>query len=422
MSTLSFTPPVNVPLEVELWSDAVNHAASVLKAKQFPGGEFTGWLDLGRRMAESPDLPKLKSLARQIRDEADVLVVIGIGGSYLGARALDELLQARASGPELVYLGNTMSETALQATLRKLEGKRVWVNVVSKSGTTTEPAISFRLVLDTLKSVTDLKKRIVATTDAKKGALREWADREGWPTLTIPDDVGGRYSVFTPVGLLPLAVRGLDVDALLAGAHDATRETLDDAGLSESVAGRYAVWRRHLATSGKRLELMAAWSPEWTMTLEWWKQLFGESEGKAGGGLFPASAVYSTDLHSLGQWVQEGPRSLFETMLWVDAPQAELAVPAVDAADGLDYLVGKSLHSINANAMQATREAHADGQVPVLTLTLSKLDEAHAGSLFGMFMLTCALSGLMQRVNPFDQPGVEAYKTAMFRRLGKPGY
>ena len=386
-----------------------------------PGNDYLGWLTLP---ADTPDslLDRLGEVAGDLRQRAETTVVIGIGGSYLGARAvIDALSDPFQPLPPVLFAGQNLGEDYLAALARRLRGHRFALCVISKSGTTTEPAIAFRVLREQLLAAVgrdEARRLVVAVTDARRGALRAMADREGYPTFVIPDNVGGRYSVLTPVGLLPVALAGLDHRALVRGAADMARH-FEASAHADPLA--YAAARNALLRAGYRVELTVNYDPRLHNVGEWWKQLFGESEGKQGLGLFPAAADFTTDLHSLGQYIQEGPRQLFETVLSVDQPAARLTIPTdADNLDGLNYLAGKRVDHVNKMAEQGTRQAHVDGGVPNARILIPRLDEYYLGQLFYFYELSCAVSGIMLGVNPFDQPGVEAYKRAMFRLLGKP--
>ncbi|QQE77776.1 glucose-6-phosphate isomerase [Alicyclobacillus sp. SO9] len=411
----------------------INTAHQQLHKKETPGSDFLGWLHLPSQTLDR-GLDNLLEVAAEVREHADALVVVGIGGSYLGARAAFEWVQPpyynqlsreKRGGPEIYFAGNQLSGQAMEDLLQVLEGKRVYLNVISKSGTTTEPAVAFRVLRNWLvrQSGEDAaKKQILATTDKSKGALRTLADEEGYKTFVIPDDVGGRYSVLTPVGLLPLASAGVDIRMLLQGAREA-EEKYARSDLTENPAYRYAAVRNALYRKGKTAEILAYYEPSFQMFAEWWKQLYGESEGKDNKGIFPVSVGYTTDLHSLGQYIQEGVRNLFETVLTVDYNGDEIQIPSQpDSEDGLEYLADKTLSWVNNKARVATQLAHADGGVPNLLISIPDKTEKSLGHLFYFFELACAASGLLLGVNPFNQPGVEAYKVNMFALLGKPGF
>ena len=395
-----------------------------------PWRDFLGWLSLP---SESMNLGAITTAAANIREQSDALVVIGIGGSYLGARAAFEWIKPAyynqltphdRQGPELYFVGNHISSDEVQDLYRVLQGKRISLNVISKSGTTTEPAIGFRLLRDFLiqqVGETEAKTRIFVTTDQNRGALKSLASAEGYPTFVIPDDVGGRYSVLTPVGLLPLAATGVDITALLQGARSA-QTTLGTEILTDNPAYQYAVVRNLLYRKGFTTEVLAHFEPSLHFFAEWWKQLFGESEGKNRQGIFPSSVGYTTDLHSMGQYVQEGYRNLFETIVDIRQVRYALSVPTATIDDGLDYLVGKELSYVNQRARMATQQAHAEGGVPNLLISVADKSAQSLGELFYFFELACAASGLLMGIHPFNQPGVENYKTKMFTLLGKPGY
>ena len=391
------------------------------------GNDFLGWVDLPVDY-DKAEFDRIKKAAQKIRSDSDVLIVIGIGGSYLGARAVIDLITSQlyneSASTKIYFCGNSISSSYLNTVLALCEGKRVSVNVISKSGTTTEPAVAFRVFKDYLEKTVgpeEARRRIYATTDARKGTLKELSDREGYETFVVPDDVGGRYSVLTAVGLLPIAVAGLDIDQLMAGAA-AAREKLSVCDKSNDCY-RYAAARNILYRKGKAVELMVSYEPAFTMMNEWYKQLFGESEGKDHKGLFPASVVFSTDLHSMGQFIQDGARVMFETVVDVKHPKEELYIEkAAENFDGLNFLAGQNMSNVNRKAMEGTLLAHTDGGVPNLVLELNSLAEFDFGYLIYFFERACAVSGYLMGVNPFDQPGVESYKKNMFALLGKPGY
>ena len=430
---LRFTEGYLKAHEWEYLQPTVTDIHQRLQTGQVPGTDFLGWLHLPSATL-SQGIGVLLDAAAEVQRDADALVVIGIGGSYLGARAAFEWVQPEyynqlpkdvRKGPELYFAGNHISGSALAQLMRILEGKRVYLNVISKSGTTTEPAVAFRVLRKWLIEKVGLetaRKRIFVTTDANRGALLQFAKEEGLRRFIIPDDVGGRYSVLTPVGLFPLAAVGVDVHALLEGATEAAR-ALATPALSDNAAYRYAAIRNALYRKGKTTEILATYEPSLAFFAEWWKQLFGESEGKDGKGIYPASVSFTTDLHSMGQFIQEGARNLFETVVRVDESRQEVVLPSdTSVDDGLEYLAGKGLSFVNDQARLATQLAHADGGVPNLLLTVPNLSAHALGETFYFFELACAMSGGLLGVNPFDQPGVEAYKTNMFALLGKPGY
>lgn len=412
-------------VELAALTDFVEAGHKKIHDKTGAGSEFLGWLDWPSKM-DSKELARLEKTAQKLREKADVLVVIGIGGSYLGTKAVQDLLRPafHLSGVEVVFAGHNISGKYLQDLLAYMDGKSVALNVISKSGTTTEPAIAFRILRNWMTDQygEEAAERIVVTTDERAGALRKTADEAGYTSFVIPDDVGGRYSVLTPVGLLPLAVAGIDIQTLLKGAEQA-ENILSSSALEENDAYLYAAYRQILNMRGYSVEVFASFEPAMAGINEWWKQLFGESEGKQGKGVFPASVIYSTDLHSMGQYLQDGRRMLFETMISFTEDQTETAIPFEENdGDGLNYLVDKTLHQVNQTAMEATAMAHVEGGVPILALEVPKLDAFHTGYLLYFFMKACAMSAYLSGVNPFDQPGVEQYKQNMFELLGKPGY
>ena len=393
------------------------------------GNDFLGWVNLPENY-DKEEFLRIKVAAEKIKKSCDALVVIGIGGSYLGARAAIEFIKSpmynslKKDTPEIYFAGNNISTTALCELLSILEGKDICVNVISKSGTTTEPAIAFRVFKSLLiekYGIDGARERIFVTTDKEKGTLKHFSDDAGFETFVVPDDVGGRYSVLTAVGLLPIAVAGIDIDKMMQGAKDARNAlTVKENG---NAAIEYAVLRNSLLSNGKNTEILVGYEPYMLMMSEWWKQLYGESEGKDGKGIFPASVIFSTDLHSLGQYIQDGQRNLFETVISVENAGASFEIPVdKDNVDGLNFLSGKTLDFVNKKAMQATLIAHNDGGVPNILIELSDRTEYTFGYLVYFFEIACAISGYMLGVNPFNQPGVEAYKKNMFALLGKPGY
>lgn len=404
---------------------AVNLAHNLLTEKKGPGAEYLGWLELPE--TAMTQVAEIRKAAEKIKATSDALVVIGIGGSYLGSRAAIEALgnsfHNLKGNVKVFFAGHNLSSTYHAELLDVLQDIDFSVNIISKSGTTTEPAIAFRIIKDLLKSKhgkEGARKRIYATTDAKRGALRALAEQEGYATFVIPGDIGGRYSVLTPVGLLPMAAAGLDIEALLKGALQA-REDFLNPDLAGNPCYRYAAIRNILYGKGKAVELLVSYEPGLQYFSEWWKQLFGESEGKEGKGIFPASAIFSTDLHSLGQYIQEGTKLLFETVIKVSKPRRQLLIPREpEDLDQLNYLAGKDMDFVNSCAFQGTLKAHTEaGKVPNLALTLPDLTEWTLGYLFYFMEKACALSGYLLGVNPFNQPGVEAYKKNMFALLGK---
>lgn len=413
--------------EVAGFQPSVAAAEQMLAAKSGPGNDFLGWLDLPATTGEK-ELDAITSMGAALRKKADALVCVGIGGSYLGARAAIDFLSPAFEdlrSPRVVFAGHNLNSDYL-ADLKKLIDKQdVAVNVISKSGTTTEPGVIFRIIRTWMEEKYGKKEaagRIVATTDPKKGALRKLAAEEGYATFPIPPDVGGRFSVLTPVGLVPIAFAGIDIAKLLKGAREAMK-FCGGTTLESNLSARYAVNRNILFRRGKLIEVLASFQPQLHFVGEWWKQLSGESEGKNQTGIFPASLDYTTDLHSLGQWMQEGVRTVFETFMVIRKTRTTMTVPRfADDGDGLNFLAGKSVEEINHNAYRGTLLAHLDGGVPAATLTLDDRGEETLGQLFYFFEKAIALSGYLLRVNPFDQPGVEAYKKNMFALFNKPGY
>lgn len=401
-----------------------------LTEKTGAGNDFLGWVDLPENY-DKEEFARIKLAAQKIRSDSEVLVVIGIGGSYLGARAAIEFCKSQnynlvcKDAPQIFFSGNSISSAALNEILSVCKDKDFSVNVISKSGTTTEPAISFRIFRELLEKKygkAEAAKRIYVTTDKAKGTLKALSDEEGYETFVVPDDVGGRYSVLTAVGLLPIAAAGIDIDAMMQGANDA-RKAYTDPDMEKNDCYKYAAIRNILYRKGKVVEMMVAYEPDYTMMNEWFKQLFGESEGKDGKGLYPSSAVFSTDLHSMGQFIQQGSRVLFETAVVFDEPKTEVVIEKDEAnADGLNFLAGKTMSYVNRKAFEGTVLAHVDGGVPNVVLELPKMDAYHFGYLVYFLEKACAISGYTLGVNPFNQPGVESYKSNMFALLGKPGY
>lgn len=394
------------------------------------GNDFIGWLTLPTDY-DKEEFARIKAAAQKIKKNTDIFIVIGIGGSYLGARAAIEFLKSpnynamKKDTPDIYYTGNSISSTALAELIDLCEGKDISINMISKSGTTTEPAIAFRVFRELLEKKygkDGAKERIFCTTDKAKGTLKQLADKEGYETFVVPDNVGGRYSVLTAVGLLPIAVAGCDIDALMTGAGKA-QEALANPDLNTNDCYKYAAIRNILYRKGKSTEILVSYEPAFTMMSEWYKQLFGESEGKNNKGLFPASVVFSTDLHSMGQYIQQGRRNLFETVVLFDKPKRELFLGTdPENVDGLNFLSGKSMDYVNKKAFQGTVLAHNDGGVPNVVLNVEQMNEEELGYLIYFFEKACAISGYVLGVNPFDQPGVESYKKNMFALLGKPGY
>lgn len=419
--------------ELDNLDDYVQTAHTALHNKTGAGSDFLGWIDLPENY-DKEEFSRIKASAEKIRQDSDVLLVIGIGGSYLGARAALEMLnhsfqnllsKEERNAPQVIFVGHHMSSTYMSELFDVLKDKDVSVNIISKSGTTTEPAIAFRIFkkyLEEKYGVEEAKNRIYATTDKAKGALKTSADQAGFETFVIPDDVGGRYSVLTAVGLLPIAVSGISIDEMMQGARAAMTD-LADPKIENNPAYQYAAVRNILYNKGKTIEMLINYEPSLQYFAEWWKQLFGESEGKDQKGIYPSSANFSTDLHSLGQYVQDGRRDLFETVLHVNKAKKEITLEADEVnSDGLNYIAGKTIHEINDKAFQGTLLAHTDGQVPNLIVEVPELDAYTFGYLVYFFEKACAISGYLLGVNPFDQPGVEAYKVNMFALLGKPGF
>ena len=415
--------------EVDNLSEFVKAAHTMLHEKKGPGSDYLGWVNLPTDY-DKDEFSRIKQAAERIRSNSKALIVIGIGGSYLGARAAIEALthsfhNQMDDKTEIYFAGQNISATYVTQLLDLIKDKDISVNVISKSGTTTEPAIAFRIFRDYLEKKygkEEAKKRIYATTDRAKGALKTLADEEGYETFVIPDDVGGRYSVLTAVGLLPIAVAGLNIDQMMEGAA-AAAEKYNNQDLATNQSYQYAAVRNALYRKGKSIELLVNYEPSLHYVSEWWKQLFGESEGKDQKGLFPASVDFTTDLHSMGQYVQEGRRDLIETVVTVKEPKMDITIEEeASNLDGLNYLAGKTMDYVNKNAFQGTVLAHVDGGVPNLSVELDQLNEFTFGEMVYFFEKACGISGLLMGVNPFDQPGVEAYKKNMFALLGKPGY
>ncbi len=395
--------------------------------------EFLGWLKLPTDY-DKEEFARIKKVAEKVKNDSDVLVVIGIGGSYLGARVVIEAMNSpfvnsipddKARNPKIVFVGNNLNPDYINDVINFIGDRDLSINVISKSGTTTEPAIAFRIFREFLENkygLAEARSRIYVTTDKEKGALKKLSETEGYETFVIPDNVGGRYSVLTAVGLLPIAVAGINIDKLMLGALYAQNKYADD-NLKYNDCYKYAVARNILYTRKKNIELLVDYDPRLHYFIEWWKQLYGESEGKNLKGIFPAGVEFTTDLHSMGQYIQEGKRTLFETVLNIEKSRTDIIIKNdEDNLDGLNYLVGKTLDYVNKKAMEATIEAHVDGDVPNILISMEKLDEENLGQLIYFFELACAMSGKILGVNPFNQPGVEAYKKNMFRLLGKPGY
>ena len=418
------------PWEVEKLNSQATAALNTVKNGTGAGSDFLGWYDLPVNY-DKDEFKRIKAAAKKIQNNSDVLVVIGIGGSYLGARAAIEFVKSplynelKKSTPDIYFAGNNISTTALNELLSICEGRDVSVNVISKSGTTTEPAIAFRVFKSLLTEKygeEGAKDHIFVTTDKCRGTLKEFSDAAGYETFVVPDNVGGRYSVLTAVGLLPIAVAGIDIDEMMLGAEEA-KIRFSNENVAENEALQYAIYRNALLRNGKCTEILVGYEPYMLMLNEWWKQLYGESEGKDQKGIFPASVIFSTDLHSLGQYIQDGQRNLFETVINVKNPGCKFIIPNDESnVDGLNFISGKELDYVNKTAMLATLIAHNDGGVPNILIEIEDRSAGTFGYLVYFFELACAVSGYMLGVNPFNQPGVEAYKKNMFALLGKPGY
>ena len=430
---LSKVAPYLKENEITYMEEMVKSAHEKLHNGTGAGSDFLGWVDLPVNY-DKEEFEKIKKAAEKIKSDSDVLIVIGIGGSYLGARAAIEMLtnnfhnsldKDQRKAPKIFYVGNNISSTYMTELLQAIEGKDVSLNVISKSGTTTEPAIAFRILRSYVEKkygVEEARKRIYATTDKAKGALKTLADAEGYETFVVPDDVGGRFSVLTAVGLLPIAAAGISIDEMMQGAADA-REKYSNPSLEENDAYKYAAVRNALYNKGKVVEMLVNYEPSLHYFNEWWKQLYGESEGKDNKGLFPAAVDFTTDLHSMGQYVQEGRRILFETVINVEKAKYEIEIEKDSQdLDGLNFLVGKTMDFVNKQAFQGTLLAHNDGGVPNMVLNVPELTPYYFGYMVYFFEKACGISGYLLGVNPFDQPGVEAYKKNMFALLGKPGY
>ena len=416
------------PHELDAVKTQVSAAHNALANRDGLGNDFLGWLDLPENY-DKEEFARIKAAAERIKKKADILIVIGIGGSYLGARAAIELLRSpyynnlKKDTPDIYFVGNNISPTYLNEILSICEGKELCVNVISKSGTTTEPALAFRIfkkLMEDRYGKEEAKTRIFATTDKARGTLKELSDAEGYETFVIADDVGGRYSVLTAVGLLPIAVSGADIDKIMEGARAArlaySKDDMND-------CYKYAALRNILYRKGKSVEMLVSYDPAFTMMNEWFKQLFGESEGKDNKGIYPSSAIFSTDLHSMGQFVQDGARIMFETVVDIKNPKQDLFLENdAENLDGLNFLTNQNMSVVNRKAMEGTVLAHTEGGVPNLIIEVDRLDEYNFGELVYFFEKACAISGYMLGVNPFNQPGVESYKKNMFALLGKPGY
>ncbi|GBF51272.1 glucose-6-phosphate isomerase [Leptospira ryugenii] len=418
--------------EMENFLKKAEDAKQTVLNRNGKGNEFLGWLDLPETIS-AESLKEIRDTAEQIQSLGSYLVVVGIGGSYLGARAVIEglsspfhLLEPNRKGVTILYAGHHLDSDYHSKLLAFLENKDFCVNVISKSGTTTEPAIAFRLLLSLLErkyGKDGVKKRVFSTTDKSKGALKKLSDESGFKTFEIPDDVGGRYSFLTPVGLLPIACSGFQIHQLVEGAKSISKELKENKDPKSNLAIRYAAARNALYSKNKKIEVLVSYHPNLFYTLEWWKQLFGESEGKEGKGIFPASVQFTTDLHSMGQYLQDGERNLFETVIQIESAKSDIYLTEKsDNGDGLNYLAGKTLTEVNHQATLGTLIAHHSGNVPCLELNLKSLSESTMGELMYFFEFSCAISGYMLGVNPFDQPGVEDYKNNMFALLGKKGF
>lgn len=415
------------------YAKQVSEIHKKLHEKAEDENEFCGWLNLPTDY-DKEEFEKIKKAAKKIQSNSDILLVIGIGGSYLGARAVIESLtntfynmqdKHERKTPQILYVGNNLSTNYINDLIDYIGDKDISINVISKSGTTTEPAIAFRIfreIMENKYSLKEARSRIYVTTDANKGALKELAKKEKYTTFVIPDNIGGRYSVLTAVGLLPIAVAGIDIDKLMEGARIAQDRYLDE-NLKYNECYKYAVVRNLLYEKEKNIEILVTYEPKLHYFIEWWKQLFGESEGKEQKGIYPSGAEFTTDLHSLGQYIQEGRRNLFETVINVEKTENDITMKLEeDDLDKLNYLEGKTLNFVNKKAMEGTIEAHTEGDVPNIVINIEKLDANNIGQLIYFFELACAMSGSILGINPFNQPGVEKYKKNMFRLLGKPGY
>lgn len=430
---LSKTMPYLQEHEIQSLQAFVNSAHKMLHEGTGAGSDFLGWVDLPVNY-DKEEFERIKKAAEKIKNNSDALIVIGIGGSYLGARAAIEMLshtfsasisKDKRKSPAIFYVGNNISSTYMADLLEAIEGMDISVNVISKSGTTTEPAIAFRIFKDLLEKKygkEGARKRIFATTDKAKGALKTLADVEGYETFVIPDNVGGRFSVLTPVGLLPIAAAGINIDEMMQGATDA-REQYSSSDINKNIAYKYAAARSALYVKGKTTEMLVNFEPCLHYFGEWWKQLFGESEGKDNKGIFPAAADFSTDLHSMGQYIQEGLRVLTETFINIEKPRKNVIIEEnKDNLDGLNFLAKKSMDFVNQQAFRGTILAHSDGNVPAMVVNVPELTPYYFGNMVYFFEKACGISGYLLGVNPFNQPGVEAYKKNMFALLGKPGY
>ena len=415
---------VVTPEQIAAFDKAAADAISKLDNATGEGADFLGWVNLPKEITDD-QISDINATAKNLADNCDVVVAVGIGGSFLGAKAvIDALSDTFAPSQKIVFAGQNIGEDYLYQLLNFLDNKTFGIIVISKSGTTTEPAIAFRLLREKLESKlgkAEAAKRIVAVTDASKGALRKMADTEGWKTYVIPDNVGGRFSVLTPVGLLPIAVAGYDIKAIVEGAR--TMQDATSCPGAGNIAQTYAMTRNALYNAGRKIEILVNYNPSLHYMAEWWKQLYGESEGKDGKGIFPASVDFSTDLHSMGQWIQDGERTIFETVLSVETPDNTVVIPEdAENLDGLNYIAGKRVDEVNKMAELGTRIAHIDGGVPNMRITIPAINERYIGELIYFFERACGISGYILGVNPFNQPGVEDYKRNMFALLEKPGY
>ena len=419
--------------EIMKYKEKVQEIHQELQENKNKEEEFLGWIDLPTKYNKK-EFEKIKKCAKKIRENSEILVVIGIGGSYLGARAVIESLthtfynllpKEERKSPQILYVGNNISGKYLEDLVELIGNRDLSVNVISKSGTTTEPAIAFRFFREFMENkygIKEARKRIYVTTDKEKGALKTLATKEGYETFIIPNNVGGRYSVLTPVGLLPIATAGIDIEKLMSGARFA-EEKYNDENLKYNDCYKYAVARNLLYKDDKNIEILVSYKPNLHYFIEWWKQLFGESEGKDGKGIYPSGAEFTTDLHSLGQYIQEGRKNLFETVINVEKEESNIKINVdEDNLDEINYLADKTMDYVNKKAMEGTINAHVEGDVPNIVINMEKIDEETIGHLIYFFELACAMSGKILGVNPFNQPGVEKYKTNMFKLLGKPGY
>ncbi|WP_456300524.1 glucose-6-phosphate isomerase [Sporanaerobacter acetigenes] len=431
--SLDYTHSFIEDYELENIKEYVNIAHNMLHDKKGPGSEYTGWVNYPKEF-DIDEYERVKLASEKIRKNSEVFIVIGIGGSYLGARACIEALNhnfynmltsEKRNGPEIYFVGNNVSSSYILELLELIDGKDISINTISKSGTTTEPAIAFRIFKEYIEEKygkEEAKNRIYITTDSKKGALKELASKEGYETFTVPDDIGGRYSILTSVGLLPIAVSGLNIDEIMNGAKDGMEEygVLD---LDKNYSYQYAAIRNVLYRKGKEIEMLTSYEPSLFYLQEWWKQLFGESEGKDLKGIYPSSASFTTDLHSLGQLIQDGRRNIFETVINIEEPKVDMILKEdKENLDGLNFLSGKTIDFVNKKAFEGTLMAHTSGGVPNIILNIEKMNEYNFGKLIYFFEKSCAISGYLLGVNPFNQPGVEEYKKNMFKLLGKPGY